>query len=202
MKKSGMFFSGFMVLIVIAAIASAFFIGFKIARDKQEPAIIAIMNIEGTIKDIGELATAEYGYTIAQTTDKPNMKVVGFEIPFTSSKVIYSYEGLIKAGIDFNKIEVTVNEANKTIFIELPDAEILSSEVDFDSLIVYDAKYNPFNVFTFSDMNLGLTALKEKAEESAITNGLLIRAADNAQSILRTTVMSFYDPGEYKIEFY
>ncbi|MDP3388279.1 MAG: DUF4230 domain-containing protein [Eubacteriales bacterium] len=202
MKKSGMFFSGFMVLIVIAAIASAFFIGFKIARDKQEPAIIAIMNIEGTIKDIGELATAEYGYTIAQTTDKPNMKVVGFEIPFTSSKVIYSYEGLIKAGIDFNKIEVTVNEANKTIFIELPDAEILSSEVDFDSLIVYDAKYNPFNVFTFSDMNLGLTALKEKAEESAITNGLLIRAADNAQSILKTTVMSFYDPGEYKIEFY
>jgi hypothetical protein len=116
--------------------------------------------------------------------------------------VIYSYEGLIKAGIDFNKIEVTVNEANKTIFIELPDAEILSSEVDFDSLIVYDAKYNPFNVFTFSDMNLGLTALKEKAEESAITNGLLIRAADNAQSILRTTVMSFYDPGEYKVEFY
>ena len=202
MKKSGMFFSGFTVLIVIAAIASAFFIGFKIARDKQEPAIIAIMNIEGTIKDIGELATAEYGYTIAQTTDKPNMKVVGFEIPFTSSKVIYSYEGLIKAGIDFNKIEVTVNEANKTIFIELPDAEILSSEVDFDSLIVYDAKYNPFNVFTFSDMNLGLTALKEKAEESAITNGLLIRAADNAQSILRTTVMSFYDPGEYNIEFY
>jgi hypothetical protein len=202
MKKSGMFFSGFMVLIVIAAIASAFFIGFKIARDNQEPAIIAIMSIEGTIKDIGELATAEYGYTIAQTTDKPNRKVVGFEIPFTSSKVIYSYEGLIKAGINFNKIEVTVNEANKTIFIELPDAEILSSEVDFDSLIVYDAKYNPFNVFTFSDMNLGLTALKEKAEESAITNGLLIRAADNAQSILRTTVMSFYDPGEYKVEFY
>lgn len=202
MKKSGMFFSGLMVLVVIAAIASAFFIGFKIARDKQEPAIIAIMNIEGTIKDIGELATAEYGYTIAQTTDKPNMKVVGFEIPFTSSKVIYSYEGLIKAGIDFNKIEVTVNEANKTIFIELPDAEILSSEVDFNSLIVYDAKYNPFNVFTFSDMNLGLTALEEKAEESAITNGLLIRAAENAQSILRTTVMSFYDPGEYKVEFY
>jgi hypothetical protein len=202
MKKSGMLFSGFMVLIVIAAIASAFFIGFKIARDNQEPAIIAIMSIEGTIKDIGELATAEYGYTIAQTTDKPNRKVVGFEIPFTSSKVIYSYEGLIKAGINFNKIEVTVNEANKTIFIELPDAEILSSEVDFDSLIVYDAKYNPFNVFTFSDMNLGLAALKEKAEESAITNGLLIRAADNAQSILRTTVMSFYDAGEYKVEFY
>ncbi len=202
MKKNNIFFSSFMVLIVIVAIASAFIIGLKIAGDKQEPAIIAIMSIEGTIKDIGELATAEYGFLIAQTADKPNMKVVGFEIPFTSSQVMYSYEGLIKAGIDFTAIEVTVNEANKTIFIELPDAEILSSEVDFNSLIVYDQKYNPFNVFTFSDMNLSITALKEKAEESAVSNGLLIRAAENAQSILRTTVMSFNDSGEYKVEFY
>jgi len=201
-NKSSKLFQKLMVLIVIVAIGGAFIIGLKLEANNQGPEIIAVMNIEGNIKDIGELATAEYGYSIAQTADKPNKKVVGFEIPFTNSKVMYSYEGLIKAGIDFNELEVTVNEANMTIFIELPDAEMLSSEVDFDSLIVYDEKYSPFNTFEFSDMNLSLSALQKTAEETALNNGLLVRAAENAQSIIRTTVMSFYDSVEYKVEFY
>jgi len=201
-EKSSKLFPKLIVLVVFVAIAGAFIIGIKLEASNQSPEVIAVMDIEGNIKDIGELATAEYGYSIAQTANKPNKNVAGFEIPFTSSKVMYSYEGLIKAGIDFNEIEVTVNEANMTVFIELPDAEMLSSEVYFDSLIVYDEKYSPFNTFEFSDMNLSLTALKKAAEETALSNGLLVRAADNAQSIIRTTVMSFYDSGEYKIEFY
>ncbi|MBN2285294.1 MAG: DUF4230 domain-containing protein [Tissierellales bacterium] len=199
MKKIGSLIKGVVVIAVIGVVLVA---GYNFYINDQQPTIISTMDIQGTISDIGELATAEYGYTIAQTADKPNKKVVGFEIPFTNSQVMYSYEGYIKAGIAFNEIEVTVNEANKTIFVDLPDAKILSSEVDFESLIVYDEKYNPFNAFTFSDMNLSLTVLKETAEEAALSNGLLERATINAQSIIQTTVLSFYDSEEYRVEFY
>ncbi|MGB5823947.1 MAG: DUF4230 domain-containing protein [Proteocatella sp.] len=202
MKKNEKLVSKLMVLIVLVAIGSAFIIGLKLADYNKEPAIISIMNIEGNIKEIGELATMEYGYLIAQTAEKPNRTVVGLEVPFTNSRVIYSYEGLIKAGINFNEIKVKVNEVNKTISVDLPDADILSSEVDFDSLIVYDEKNNPFNAFTFSDMNLNISEAQIKAEESALSKGLLVRAAENAQSMIRTTVMSFYDLGEYEIEFH
>jgi hypothetical protein len=187
---------------ILAIIVVLFLLGaIALAYNNQEPEIVTT-DIQGTINDIGELSTAEYGYIIAQTAEKPSKKVVGFEVPFTDSKVMYSYEGLIKAGINFVETEVTVNESNKTIFVDLPDAKILSSEVDFDSLIVFDEKYSPFNTFKFEDMNLSLSDLQKTAEESALSNGLLNRANENAQSIIRSTMTSFYNPEEYGVEFY
>jgi|LGOV01.1.fsa_nt_gb hypothetical protein len=199
MKKIKRLFSIIGIFLLIVAIV--YIVGLKLADNKQEPEITTI-DIQGTINDIGELATAEYGYTIAQTAEKPSKTMVGFEVPFTKSKVMYSYEGFIKAGINFKEIEVTVNEVKKTVFVELPDAVILSSEVDFDSLIVYDGKYSPFNAFTFSDMNLSLSDLKNTAEESALSNGLLDRANENAQTIIWTTIGSLYNQEEYDVKFY
>jgi hypothetical protein len=186
-------------IVIIAVIG---YIGFSFYADGNKKTEVFTTDIQGTINDIGELATAEYGYTIAQTTEKPSKKVVGFNLPFTSSMVMYSYDGLIKAGINFNEIKVTVNEINKTIFVELPDAEILSSEVDQDSLIVFDQEYSPFVAFTFEDMNLGLVEVKKKAEESAIDNGLLERANENVQKIIGTTMANLFNPNEYEVKFY
>lgn len=95
-----------------------------------------------------------------------------------------------------------LSEKDKTIFVELPDAEILSSEVDQDSLIVFDQQYSPFVAFTFEDMNLGLVEVKKKAEESAIDNGLLERANENVQKIIGTTMANLFNPNEYEVKFY
>jgi len=201
-KKSSKVSNKLLVLLVILLIGAAFIIGVVLKDYINGPDVVSIMDIEGTINDIGELATAEYIFTIANVSEKPKKELVGIEIPFTNSKIIYSYEGTIKAGIDFVKVEVDVNEKNKTIFVDLPDSEILSTEVDNDSLIIYDEKNNPINRFSFSDMNLAIDDIKNKAEETAIDKGLLLRSQENAQSIIRTTILSLYDPEEYSVEFY
>lgn len=170
-------------------------------RQSESPKI-ATQEIEASLEDIGELATSEYRYKISQVSEKPNKKVLGFNLPFTDSKVLYSYEGVIKAGLQFESIKFTVNEAKKTIYVELPDTQILSQEVFPDSLLVYDASYSPFNNFTFEDMNLSLKDLKERAQEDAIKNGLLEAAHDNAINILNSTLSRFYDQKEYQIEYY
>ena len=184
------------VMIVSVSIASK---GLQ-SNQNTEPDVVTI-DINGSIKNIGELATAEYGYKLAQIASKPSKEIAGFKIPFTSSKVIYSYEGMIKAGIKFQDIEVIVNEEDKTIQVNMPDAEILSSEVLFDSLIVYDENYSPFNTLTFSDMNLSLSDLQSEAEKTALEGGLLKRAEENAQNMVRTSIGSLYSLDEYTIEF-
>lgn len=189
------------VLLVALVLAIAYIVYLKSSDQQIEPEIVTT-DIEGVINDIGELATAEYGYKIAQITGKPSKTFAGFKIPFTSSQVIYSYEGLIKAGIDFEDIEVTVNEINKIIYVRIPDVKLLSSEVYFDSLIVYDEDYSPFNTFTFEDMNLSISDLQSQAESSALSSGLLERAATNAQNIIHTSISTFYDLDEYTVEFY
>ena len=202
MKLKKFINSFFKVVLLMALILAIVYIVYLKSSDKQIEAVVVTTDIEGVINDIGELATAEYGYKIAQIADKPSKTFAGFKIPFTSSQVIYSYEGLIKAGIDFEDIEVTVNEINKIIYVRIPDVKLLSSEVYFDSLIVYDEDYSPFNTFTFEDMNLSISDLQSQAESSALSSGLLERAATNAQNIIHTSISTFYDSDEYTVEFY
>lgn len=156
--------------------------------------------IKSAINNIGELATSDYTYTMVQTSEKPKREVLGFAIPLTSSKVIYSYDGLIKAGIDFSQIETDVNKITKTITCTLPEMKILSSEVKYDSLQVYDENNNPFNAFTFEDMNLSVSDLKQKAEQSAIDSGLLTNAYENAKTVIQSSISGLYDTEEYTLE--
>ena len=85
-------------------------------------------------EDIGELATQTAYCTEVNVTDA-SRELFGMKIPFTQSKYIYSYDIEIKAGFDFTEIEWDVN--GSTIEVRLPEAKILSSEVDQDSLEVY-----------------------------------------------------------------
>lgn len=72
-------------------------------------------------------------------------------IVITSSKVIYSYEGTIKAGIQFGEIQIDINtvQSPAKVYVHLPEAEIFSNELDNDSLEIYDEKYSNFNKVSF-----------------------------------------------------
>ena len=193
------FIIGILVLLLVAA---GIYIYVVLPHGNHVDPIVTTTDIQGTINDIGELSTAEYAYTICQVADKEHLKVLGLNIPFTSSKVMYQYNGVIKAGVQFGDIDITVNDAQMKIYVDLPKAEIFSNEPDLNSLIVYDEKYSPFNTFTFADMNMSLSELKATAEESALEQGLLDRAIENAQTILKATIGGFYDLNDYEVEFY
>lgn len=183
------------ITILFAGMAfGAWYFFFRPAERKAAPEIQTV-DIEGTIRDIGELATAEYGYTITQIMDKPG------RLSITSSRVLYSYDGIIKAGIDFSGVEITTNKSKKTIYVKIPPAKILSNELDNDSLVVYDEKYSLFNTVKFEDMNLSQADAKRTAEEKAIESGLLERAGENARNIIEKTVFSLRESDEYQVSF-
>ncbi len=173
----------------------------KFLPDLSGSKIIVSNNVEGTIQDIGQLATAEYVYTVTQTADKESLEVLGIKLPFTSSRVIYSYSGVIKAGIEFGEVKVNVNDSNKTITVTLPDPIQISNEIDNDSLMVYDEKYSLFNTFTFSDMNMSQEELKKAAETSSAERGLFDNAIVNAKTIIESNIYSMYSKDEYTIHF-
>ena len=73
------------------------------------------------LNDIGELATEEYFFTRVETFDK-SKNIKGIKIPFTESKFVYSYDGIVKAGIDFADVSVEKDDLKKIITITLPDS--------------------------------------------------------------------------------
>ncbi len=151
-------------------------------------------------ENIGELAT-QSAYTSNISVIDKSRNLFGATIPFTQSKYVFSYETVIKAGIDFGEVEANVNELDKVIVVELPVFRILSSEVDQDSLKVYLEAESIFAPVTLADQNEAMIELIETAQQDAIANGLLEHARKNAQVLLRGFIANVFDSDKYTIEF-
>ena len=149
-------------------------------------------------EDIGELATQEARCTEVNVTDQ-SKKLFGIKIPFTQSKYIYSYDVVVKAGIDFNKITWSVKD--KTITVKMPESKILSCELDMDSFKVYHEEESIFTKITLKDNNKSFEKLKETARKDSQANGLLDNADKNAETITSSFFLKEYNKDEYKIKY-
>lgn len=153
-----------------------------------------------SLKDIGELATQAGYFTSVQTISK-SRNVLGVEIPGTQSSYIYSYDGTIKAGVDFEKISIEVDDLRRVIRITFPEFKILSTEIDDDSFVLYNDGTNLFTSLKVQDVSKGNAALKQNARETAIRNGILKNARANAEVLIRGFLSGMYDLSVYTVEF-
>lgn len=159
---------------------------------------ISSETIRYKMSNIGELCTAEYSYTHVERVDS-SRQIKDFKIPFTSNSFIYSYDGIIKAGVDFTKIQVDKEDSEKLITVTIPKIKIITSEVDQESFKLYDEKNNIFNPIKVTDVTNAFADLKNSEEQKAIEKGLLDRAKANAESLIKTFVNE-YDIEDYKIK--
>lgn len=155
--------------------------------------------IRDGLNDIGELATEEYYFTRVETYDS-SKNIKGFKVPFTTSRFVYSYDGMVKAGIDFTAIEVEKDDLKKTITVKLPASQILDCSIDPDTFEVYDEKNSVFNPIHISDYNDSLDEMLEAAKADAIEKGVLERADSNAELLIKNMVKSAYDVDDYYID--
>ena len=104
----------------IVVIGAAIFIGNKFTTESKSTKL--------TFEDIGELATQSAYVTEVNVTEDAR-DLFGIEIPFTQSKTIFSYDVVIKAGINFSDIQYSVDDTPKTISVTLPECKILANEI-------------------------------------------------------------------------
>lgn len=151
-------------------------------------------------EDIGELATQSALCEEVNVTEAAR-ELFGVQIPFTQSKYIYSYTVEIKAGYDFGEIDYKVDEGRKKIQVMLPEAKILSSELDTDSFKLYHEDESIFRQITLEENSEALNQLVKQAETDSVENGLYDNARSNAETILKSFFGKAYDMNEYEIEF-
>ena len=157
-------------------------------------------NIAFGLKDMGELVT-QAGYFTNVQSSTSTRQLFGMDIPFTTSKYIYSYDGVVKAGLDFAGIEVQVDDANRIVTVLLPEIEILDVNIDNDSLKIYDESQSIFTPLHISDVNEAQIELKEQVRQTAIDNGILEEAEKNARKIISGFLSGTMDLKNYTIQF-
>ncbi|OFK78994.1 hypothetical protein HMPREF2800_06185 [Anaerosphaera sp. HMSC064C01] len=170
-----------LVFLLIALIAVYFFFFRKkfIGLNKEE----RVDNLKASIEDIGDLVTVEYNYTDILTY-KDSLTLMDMKIPFTDKSYIIKYNGYIKAGVDLSK--AVVKDIKETsIELDVPVATITDSVLDEKSMVILDQKNNIFNPLDLGDYQDTLKKELNARELKAKKDGLLERAQDNADKILR-----------------
>lgn len=184
----------FIILLIGLALFAAFFYGKRQMKSEMEPEITSSL-IYNKLVSAKELTTLKYHYTNMGHFENQNT-FYGYKVPFTSKEFIVSYEGLINAGIDLDKMKVDVSD--KSIEIKIPPAEILSHEIYEDSLKVYDERESIFNRIDIEDYNNFSKDQKTEVEKRAIKKGLLKEADEESKKAIQEilgadTILSKYD---------
>lgn len=175
-------------------------------RVENPPAVVEIeMVVTGEalqekLRGIGELATEEYACTeVGSYASSRAAELFGanVQVPLTRTNIIYSYDGVIRAGIDCAGITVEKDDTLKRIRVCLPAAKVLSTEFLPDSFRVYDDKanlFNPIQIASLADVN---PVLLENAATHAVDNGLLERADEHARILVKTLLEGAFKSDEY-----
>lgn len=154
--------------------------------------------LSNEITEISELASAEYLFTnAAKFTASADSWLPSW---ITEKSFIQKWDGSIKAGVSLENIAVSIT--GNTITISLPQAKILSYEVNYDSVEVLDEKNNVFNPISIDDKNNFDTETSEAMKRRAIENGLLQKAQQNVEIIIANLLSSSIENiDNYEIKF-
>jgi hypothetical protein len=131
---------------------------------------------------IGEYASLAYHYT-SVVKDINSKDLNGWTIPFTTRKYLFTYDGVMKLGIDGTKVrveEVPDPLNNPVIRIILPPIQILSHEINDDSIEVFEQSQTIFNEIKIEEAFKVTADRKREMEDKVLSGG----AVDDAKSSL------------------
>lgn len=165
------------LVVVVIAVGSAIK---QNQRENNEPQVSVTATLERIVKT-SDLSTFEAVYNgIAKVMNEKKPEKVDFYV---------SYEAKVKAGIDVNLIELSVDESEKTINITLPEVKITDKDVKIESLdyIFENDKANTENVSAIAYK----ACIADVENEASTEDAIFELAEENAKNIIRALVSPF-----------
>lgn len=158
----------------------------------NEATTVNVILIEEEIRETGFLVTEEYMVTLIQDNEQHANDYWGNSIWGTSSRAVFSYDALVRAGVNFEDIQIRVNDRHRVVTIYIPDAELYGDPiVDPDSFHLYVDESDIFSTgFNMDDFNTMLGSLRDEAKVRAYQLGILNRANENAETMVTNMVQS------------
>lgn len=169
------------VLLSVLLLGGGYFLGSRADRDNENVRLDAVM-LQNQISTMSELGTVTYTYTELGQYES-SKEFYGVKMPLTANKFILTYDGAIKAGIDMSEVYIRVKDRN--VIVMLPQTEILSHEIDENSVKIFDEKTSIFNPFTVKDYTEFYADQKKSVEAKALTKGLLTEAGKQGETAVR-----------------
>lgn len=179
-----------MTAVLIAGLAVVFLLLGNMGKDDKKN-IITKANLEKMI-NVSDLSTYEAVYNgIARVPDKEESKDIDYYV---------SYEAKVKAGIDFEKVQLNVDEKEKKILVSVPDIKTTDINVDITTLdFIFENKKAETETVTQEAYK---AAIKDVKKEITDKDAIYTLARENAKNVVKALIQPFtgqIDP-EYELE--
>lgn len=175
---------GLLVLTIVVLVV-VFIVAPSGQDDKKQPEIVTVSTLQEII-NVSELSTFTAVYNgIAQVMNADDPELVDYYV---------SYEAKVNAGIDFEDIDIDVDEDAFTVHITVPPVTLTDVNVDISSLdfIFYNEKANTSTVTEEAFKACEADVEKESQEQAAIYE----LAEQNAKNVLTALVRPIIDQSE------
>lgn len=158
---------------------------------KSKPVIISTSTLE-KILNVSDLSTFEAIYNgVAKVTNEDNPEKIDYYV---------SYDATVKAGINFEEVEISVNDEEKIITVTLPEIKITDITVDIESMdyIFLNRKSNDSTVSEEAYKK----CIEDVTTEIDSENAIYELAKENAQNITEALIKPFLSSldSEYELE--
>ena len=162
---------------------------------------LTISNVKKVLKPASDLVTIKYCYTDADTYENTK-ELFGKKIPFTTDKVVFTYDGTVSVGVNLAEVDYEIDNENKTIDITLPKLGIIANEIDTSSFEFPFMSDSIFNATDMSDYVELVDQLKKaKAEKVLNDTEFMDSAKEKTQKVLKSFLTSAEDTKQYQVNF-
>ena len=183
-----------LVLAVVAVIAAGVMTAMR--GQGNSPRITSDLIAE-RLEYVQDLVGIEYYYQNVSSIEKSKIQKFGISIPFTASRAILSYEGVIKYGIDVSQVEVGVS--GRTVTLTVPKAKMISHEIPEKDIQILDEGRNLFNPVTISDYVGFQSERKTEMEARAVEKGFPAMAEMKCGEALQAILNAMPDMAKYDV---
>lgn len=180
-KKSGVI--GWILLVVVFA-ALGYFLKISLPNLGHNT-VIETKTLKSELVKISELATYQKEYREIIIKEKDGL---------ISKRYFATYDGVIKAGINMENIDINVitpegSGENTVVDVSLPDATILT-HTDDNWDVVYEDGYQSKDIG--EERNKLIKEKKKKVEEEFIKEGGLDEATNKAKEVIKDFIVTSY----------
>lgn len=165
-----------MILIVLIVLIIGFKPGGVFRSSQNKVSTVSKSSLEKVL-ETSQLTTLQYTYNAIAEVKKEFFDTIKYHV---------AYEGTVQAGIDFEDIDIDINEEKKLITITLPEVSIQNVIVNAESMeyIFNDDKYETETVASEA-YSACVKDLQTRAEKEV---QLLQMAKDNARDAVQALI--------------
>lgn len=161
------------------------FLGIKYSKTMNHKETV----LEFGFKDVGELVTQEWYGRVLEDSAKDRKLFNKYSIPFTKSRIIFSLDVEVTAGLNFEEIEWE-KISEEEILIKLPKSKIYKYYQVPNTFNSYLDDESWFTNIDSKERHQLEDEVVEKGKNTALEAGILDKADKNAKTIITQMVKS------------